>query len=356
MNGTWNGLIRKVETGAADIAAGILAVSEERLNVVDFTESFTRGEILLASRADMTTLPHLNFQVFAGFSVPLWISIICLTLVSCAFICAAEKSMHLRSNLQFGCDVIMYTMGLLFQRDIGGLVPNNIGSRVVSITLALTLMIVMTTYTAVMASRNIINVKTLRISGMNDPKVTHPTPNFKIATYKGSRQSEMFEKSHLDSWRRLGEFMRPYNFPGLPEAYENLRKGKLQAFIVDGTSLSMGWKNNKYCSTQIVDIVYTQEWAFAVQKGSRWNEVLSALIRKYRENGVIDTLERKHLGSHCAKEGSSQPQFGILYLGGACGMLVLGIILSLCFFILEHAIYLCAKKFPRNIASSDEFE
>ena len=63
--------------------------------------------------------------------------------------------------------------------------PKNIGSRVISIALAITLMIIVTTYTALLTTKNIQSTKTLPISGLKDPMFINPTPSFKIGTFKG---------------------------------------------------------------------------------------------------------------------------------------------------------------------------
>ena len=67
---------------------------------------------------------------------------------------------------------IMYLFGLLFQRDIGGLNPRTLGSRVISITVALAFMIVMSTYTAVLTLNAVTHVERLPITGFMDPKVS----------------------------------------------------------------------------------------------------------------------------------------------------------------------------------------
>ena len=76
---------------------------------------------------------------------------------------------------------------------------------------------------------------------MNDPKAIHPTDNFKIATYKNSLNSQMFEKSNKNTWRRLGNFMKRY-FESSTEGFEKLEKGALQAVIIDSMDLQLRWK------------------------------------------------------------------------------------------------------------------
>ena len=183
VNGTWNGVIGDLASGRADIAAEWIVVDHSLLSVVDFTESYLVDDVVLASIIQESPLPYLNLEAFASLTFYSWISILSVTLMTGGIIYLAERLVYLRSSMENGCNIITYAMGLLFQRDIGGLLPNHLGSRMISVALAMALMVVMTTYTAVLTTRNIENRKTFTITGMDDAKVIHPSPAYKIGTY-----------------------------------------------------------------------------------------------------------------------------------------------------------------------------
>ena len=126
------------------------------------------NEVVIAARIQISSLPQLNLQAFSSLTLNSWISIICLTFITSVIIYLAERLIPLPSDKSTAGNILTYAVGLLFQRDIGGLNPRNFGSRVVSTALAIALMIVMTTYTAVLTARNIVNIKTLPISGIID--------------------------------------------------------------------------------------------------------------------------------------------------------------------------------------------
>ena len=133
----------------------------------------------------------------------------------------------------------------------------------------MTLMIIMTTYTAVLATRNIMYTKEVPISGMEDPKATHPSDDFKIATFKGGLNSRMFEESNKTTWRGLGNFMKKYNFQSSEEAFDSLINGTLQAVIIDKIHLKYRWKSNTYCNLQVVENIVRRSYGFALSHGSR---------------------------------------------------------------------------------------
>ena len=337
VNGSWNGLIGNVLSGKADIAADLMTLSHARLAVVDFTESYLTSDIVLVAKIQVSSLPYLNAEAFAALSVESWILIAGITLFTGVIIYWAEKMIFLRTNFDTEFRILEHVAGLFFQRDVGGLLPIHLGSRVISIALATTLMIIMSTYTAVLTTRNIMNTQSLPITGMKDPKVVHPTSNFKIATYKDSVQSQMFEQSQKEAWKRLGEFMKPYNFRRFSEAYEKLQRGTLDAVIVDRIALSWGWKDNRNCDVSIAEVIRKGALGFVVTKGSPWNEPISHLLRTYKENGMMEYIESKYMASKCTKKIASQPkQFSYEYLSGAFIWFVLGIIFSGCIFVAEY--------------------
>ena len=342
---TWNGLIGDVLSGKADVATDLLTMSKARLSVVDFTESFLEDDIVIASKIQVSQLPYLNFNAFAGLSLYSWISIISLTFISAVIIYWSERIMLCSSKSNSLVWILQYAIGLLFQRDIGGLLPIKLGSQVISIALAIALMIFMTSYTAVLTTRNITNKKKLPISGMDDPKLTQPTLNFQVATYKDSVISQMFEQSKKDSWRRLGEFMKPHNFRRFADAHKKMRNGELDALIVNKIAMMWGWKGNVNCNIKVAEVIRKGAMGFAVQKGSPWNEPISHFLRKYKSNHVLGNIQRNHLASECKNQiKNDSTQFGILYLSGAVIMLGAGVILSGISFILEHVFNLYSRK------------
>ena len=342
VNGTWNGVIGDLASGRADIAAEWIVVDHSLLSIVDFTESYLVDDVVLASIIQESPLPYLNLEAFASLTFYSWISILSVTLMTGGIIYLAERLVYLRSSMGNVCNIVTYAMGLLFQRDIGGLLPNHLGSRMISVALAMALMVVMTTYTAVLTTRNIENRKAFTISGMDDAKVIHPSPAYKIGTY--TFYSYFFEKHSKVKMRRLGEFMKSYNFYETFDAYEEIKKGNLHAAIVDRSALEIGWKSEQYCDFNIVENVFRKSIAFSLGKGSHWKEPISDLILGYKRQGILDGIKQRYMTSHCTEKHTNQSkQFGILYLSGACILLAAGFILSVFFFVLEHLINACVK-------------
>ena len=123
INGSWNGLIGEVASGKADIAADWLADTESRQSVVDFTEPCLVEDIVLATTVDISPLPYLNLEIFDTLPKHCWPLMLAITIATGGIIYLTERLTYFHPNL----DIITYAIGLLFQRDLGGLLPKCLG-------------------------------------------------------------------------------------------------------------------------------------------------------------------------------------------------------------------------------------
>ena len=338
-NGAWNGLIGEVVSGRADIAADFLSVTESRMSSVDFCDSFYKEEVVLASKLQFSNLKLLNLELFASVRPQFWAIILTTTFIVSVIIYWSERFI----NTDFPCETwiqfFLYSIGLLVQRDVGGSIPHCVGSRTVSIVLALAMMIAMTTYVAVLATKNITTKKVLPISGLDDEKAKFPTSSFKIATLKDSAHSQFFERNKNPELRRLGKFMKPHNFDSISEIIEKIQRGSLQAVVIAQSSLSILWNMYDSCDIQYENTISHDQLAFSLKKGFHLKEEISALMRMYRENGKLDVIEKRWLTAKCPQTTGVSQSFGMLYLSGACCMLLLGVILSGGVLIIEHVCF-----------------
>ena len=109
-------------------------------------ELFNEETIVLVPKHQHLPLPNRNLETFKSISVQSWTLILCLTLLTVGIMYYMERLIFLKSTFETGVQVFAYGIGFLFQRDVGGLLQQHLGSRVVSMALALALMIIMTAY------------------------------------------------------------------------------------------------------------------------------------------------------------------------------------------------------------------
>ena len=186
------------------------------MSSVDFCDSLYSTDMALASKLQFSNLPLRNLEFFASIRPRIWAIIFTTTFIASIVIYCSERIICTEFRCESWLQFFLYSIGLLVQRDVGGSIPHYVGSRTVSIVLAIAMIIVMTTYVAVLATKNITTKQTLPISGLNDQKAKSPTPSFKIGTWKDTSCSEFFERSKNPDVRRLGKFMKPYNSKNVP--------------------------------------------------------------------------------------------------------------------------------------------
>lgn len=94
-DGEWNGLIRELIDGKADIAVSAMTVTPKREKYVDFTHRYFDYSVALAMRS-----PKVNKDMFAflrPFSNDVWISILCAFIIISILLYFTNR-MHLKKN------------------------------------------------------------------------------------------------------------------------------------------------------------------------------------------------------------------------------------------------------------------
>ena len=74
--------------------------------------------------------------------------------------------------------VSFITAGLMFQRDIGGENPLYFGTRTISIAIALSTLIIMSTYTTALTANKVVHTSKTPITGFKDDKVRNTSIPF----------------------------------------------------------------------------------------------------------------------------------------------------------------------------------
>jgi len=164
-------MVKDIIQNKADVIIAPFLMTRDRLLALDFTdESYLNGGMALVTVAQKTNVTLFNFQTFQPLSSTMWLVVLSLTLIVSIIVYYTERAplnIHAYSMWESAC----YFTGLTFSRDIGALNPVNLGSRVISISVALFMLIVMSTYTAVLTSNMVTSTVSLPIVGLKDEKV-----------------------------------------------------------------------------------------------------------------------------------------------------------------------------------------
>ena len=180
-NGTWEGLVGDVLKGKADFAIAGLTANEQRSAVVDFTEPFIRVDLGILTSSKQPALKFLNFNFLTYLSETLlWLILLCFIIGTILVYVFENEQMvlarifdpNLRPPVYPWREGFSYFSGLSFQRDLGGKNPRRCGARVTAIVFAFAMVIIMTTYTAVLTASKVKQEERYPFLGFKDTRVS----------------------------------------------------------------------------------------------------------------------------------------------------------------------------------------
>ncbi|XP_066917623.1 glutamate receptor ionotropic, NMDA 3A-like [Clytia hemisphaerica] len=345
----WNGLVRDVQLHKADIAIAALTATADRLKIVDFCEPFLLTDLGIMISTIHDQLDFINWEFLAPLSTRLRVWILVTFIIGVYLIYILENQhLVLQRIIDKGVfpryqwrEGFSYFSGLTFQRDLGGKNPQRAGARVTAVAFAFGMVIIMTTYTAVLTASKVSQSTSNPFHGFDDERVRNPSSDFKFGTVSHTSMESFFKNSRDDIHQRMFRFMLNYNVNQSLEGIDMVRKGKLNAFIHETPFLTYHASKQSDCSLKIFGNLNQGGYAFSVPKNSVWKHLLSQAVLKLKEQETIEDLYKKWFPFSCANNGTSSEYepVQINYFGGLFFILLLVLILSLFLLGGEHFCY-----------------
>lgn len=178
VNGSWNGMVGDVVKGNADLAVAALTTTNHRSAVVSFSEPFLESNLafLMPSGQDQD-LPFLNFAFIKYLSDDLLWTILGVFIGGMIIVYILENTSRdgkagINTNNYHLKECFTYFSGLTFQRDLGGHNPKKLATRITAITFAFGMVVIMTTYTAILTASKVQQEVQQPFLGMKDHQVT----------------------------------------------------------------------------------------------------------------------------------------------------------------------------------------
>jgi len=141
----------------------------KRAEVVDYSLPFLVGGMVIITILEEEVLPFANIEPLKYLTVQLWIAVLVVPILVIFLLTQTGKSLGQKYHWR---ESFTYITGLAFQRDLGGKNPTNWSSKVISLSVALFMLIIMSTYTAVLTANNVMFRRELPITGFNDDLVS----------------------------------------------------------------------------------------------------------------------------------------------------------------------------------------
>ena len=180
VNGSFNGMIGDVARGTADIAIAGLTITSLRSTAVDFTSPFIRQDVGIVTMSKKKELEFINWQFVYPVDTSVIITVFLGILLGTFLTYVMENQEIVLKRLvnpkefpprYFWREGFTYYSGLTFQRDLGGKNPAEFGSRVVAIGFAFAMLVIMTTYTAVLTATKVSQKDPNPFLGIKDGRV-----------------------------------------------------------------------------------------------------------------------------------------------------------------------------------------
>ncbi|XP_057309860.1 glutamate receptor ionotropic, NMDA 1-like [Hydractinia symbiolongicarpus] len=348
-NGTWNGIINEVYSGKADIGVQGITPTAERNKVVDFSEGYRYNYYFIIRRTALKKLSFFNYKFLEPLDALLLLMMVASSIILQVMLFLFENvtTRGLKIEKRFTWrDVLAYSTGLVFQRDIGGRNPISFYGRLSSLAFAVSMIVIMSTYTAKLTANEINNQESDGFLGITDPKILEPTTEFKFGTVKSTSIEGFFQHHPSTKFQRVYDFMKPYSVKNDEEGVKAVISGKIDAFIATTFVLPVTSKT-EYCfkTKAFIDERYQTELAFAAQMKSPILKKVSLSILKYKENGEINRLYKKWCYQPVCKSFKEEnARFGLGYFGGFAVFIAVSLLVCLAILGIEHV-------YSRNIAT-----
>ncbi|XP_062614657.1 glutamate receptor ionotropic, NMDA 2B-like isoform X1 [Saccostrea cucullata] len=365
--GEWNGLIKQIQDGLADMVLTSLKITPKRSEVVDFSIPFLETGITI-----MVSIRKGNISPTAflePYDYPSW----CVILVFSVHVTGAAIFIYewlspqglnrgatpLREHRFSLFRSFWLIWAMLFGASVSTDNPRGVSSRFLSNVWALFALVFLASYTANLAAFMITKDEYYNLSGIKDWRLTNPyfmNPPFKFATIPNGSTEENLRKNHYNMYK----YMQRYNRATVDDAVKALKQGKIQAFIYDATPLEYHTGNDDNCELKTVGEKYAMTgYGLAVPQKAKYLEEINEVILELQENGELERLRRFWLAGAChvkRKRGQSSHTIGIPNFTSAFILLASGVLLGGLVLLLEHLYFKfgrrCLRKYDKNMCCS----
>ncbi|XP_030751946.1 glutamate receptor ionotropic, kainate 2-like isoform X2 [Sitophilus oryzae] len=366
----WNGAIREIMDGNADLAITDLTITSERETAVDFTMPFMNLGISILYRKPIPVPPSL-FMFTSPFSTSVWVMLgVAYMLVSIAifimgrlspsewtspFPCIEEPEYLIN---QFSIrNSLWFTIGGLLQQ--GSELAPTISIRTVSGVWWFFVLIMVASYTANLAA--FLTVETLVTPFKNIDELARQT-DISYGVKKNGATENFFRDSNVSSHRKIFNFLREHPEMNTKDNEEGVMRVENENYAFFMESTSVEYIVQRHCSlAQVGGLLDDKGYGIAMKKYSPYRNDLSTAVLKLQETGKLTQLKikwwkEKRGGSTCSvsSESASAEALDLKNVGGVFLVLFLGAIFALIGSFLEMAASIYKRCKSSNLNFKEE--
>ncbi|XP_017064350.1 glutamate receptor ionotropic, kainate 2 [Drosophila eugracilis] len=342
---TWDGIVRQLIDGNADLGICDLTMTSSRRQAVDFTPPFmTLGISILFSKPP--TPPTDLFSFLSPFSLDVWIYMgsaylfISLLLFALARMAPDDwenphpcKEPEEVENIWSIMNTTWLSIGSLMGQGCD-ILPKAASTRLVTGMWWFFALMMLNSYTANLAA---FLTNSRQGNSINSAEDLAAQNKIKYGAMAGGSTMGFFRDSNFSTYQKMWTAMEsasPSVFTKTnDEGVERVQKGKnLYAFLMESTTLE--YNVERKCDlVQIGGWLDYKSYGIAMPFNSPYRKQISGAVLKLGELGQLAELKRKwwkemHGGGNCEKsdeDGGDTPELGLENVGGVFLVLGLGL-------------------------------
>ncbi len=278
-------MLKSVEQGNSDIAVAALTVTHRREETLDFTHSVMSTGLGIATKTGesggvLSVMGRLFSTEFLSATLGLLLLIGVVGVALWLFERRKNKE-EFGGTIQHGIGAGMWWSAVTMTTvGYGDKSPRSLPGRLVALVWMFASIILISTFTAAIASSLTVSQLEGTIQGPED------LPGARIGTVPGTTSAQWLDKN----------LYRAREYDTVRDAMKALEAGKLDAVVYDAPIL-------EYLANREVSGVHVlphrlvrQDYAFAVQKGADLRKLVNTELLKILSSDVWEQLNRKYFG------------------------------------------------------------
>ncbi|XP_071944890.1 glutamate receptor 2-like [Antedon mediterranea] len=347
----WNGMVKQLLEGNADVAVAPFTISYEREQVIDFTKPYLDlGLTILMSKSKKESG---LFAFLDPFSMDLWLAVI-LTVVLVGFLVAGcsyfspngycgeyiqspekRKDEFVDRNSMNLYNAMWWSFAAGVQQGAENN-PKSLAGRVVATFWWLGVTIIIATYTANLAAFLTVSKASEGINSIDD--LSRQTA-VKYGTVEDSQPQAYFENAKVDPFQRASRYMNSQqsHVTSAAEGIKAVRDGNY-AFIFDSAVLDYE-ANVEPCDVRTVGRLFGKiGYGLGLARNSLYTEPFSLEILKLRQSDFMDGLQKRYFSGGCdggAASNATPSKIGISQMLGVFYFLFVGIGIAIVLLVID---------------------
>ncbi|KAF2357618.1 Ionotropic glutamate receptor L-glutamate and glycine-binding domain [Trinorchestia longiramus] len=353
ITGEWNGIVKQLISGKADLAIGSMTINYARESVIDFTKPFMNVGISILFKVPTREQTRL-FSFMNPLAIEIWLYVLAAyILVSITMFIVARFSPYEWRNPhpctkdndvvenQFSLsNSFWFTIGTLMQQG-SDLNPKACSTRIVGGIWWFFTLIIISSYTANLAA--FLTVERM-ITPIEEVEDLAAQTDIAYGLVNSGSTMTFFRDSKIETYQKMWRFMENKKPSVFVRSYDEGVRRVLEgnyAFLMESSLLDYYVQRN--CNlTQIGGLLDSKSYGIATPMGSPWRDKISLAILELQEKGVIQMLYNrwwKDSGDTCNREEknseSKASALGVDNIGGVFVVLLCGLAFAVLIAILE---------------------